>query len=150
MLTHSLRKHTTAAVTDGHTDRRTGRLRRGGGDHRARDGSECSTNNSRAAAANGRAVIHVQPRSRHLTPGGITGVMGSSWSEASGRTAEKKQSRRRQTRAALSAPPHHSLPSTLLGPARLTGFPPRPGNHVSLIIYRGTQGEGVYFERNTV
>lgn len=85
--------------------RRTGRL---GGDHRVRDGSECHANNSRAAAANGCAVINVQPRSRHLTPGGIPGVMGSSWSEASGRTAEKKQSRRRQTRAALSSPPSSS------------------------------------------
>lgn len=51
----------------------------------------CHVNNSHEARASGHSVISVPPLSWHLTQGYIPGVMGSSWTKVSGRTAENKQ-----------------------------------------------------------
>lgn len=51
----------------------------------------CHVNNSQEAQASGHCVINVPPLSWHLTQAYIPGVMGSSWSKVSGRTAENKQ-----------------------------------------------------------
>lgn len=53
----------------------------------------CHVNNSQVARAGGHSVINVPPHSQHLTRGCIPGVMGSSWTEVSGSTAENKLGR---------------------------------------------------------
>lgn len=89
----------------------------------------CHVNNSQVARAGGHSVINVPPHSRHLTRGCIPGVMGSSWTEVSGSTAENKLGR-------PLGNTHNYLPSesqTCSLPARWS----QPGNHFRSPVYRG-------------
>lgn len=54
----------------------------------------CNVNNSQVAWAGGHSIINVPPHSWHPTQGYIPGVMGSSWTEVSWRTAENQQTGR--------------------------------------------------------
>ena len=95
------------------------------------EGFECATLiTHKCPRAGGHSVINVPPHSRHLTRGCIPGVMGSSWAEVSGSTAENKPGRPWGTPTIicpLRAKPAPSLPA---GPSQ-------PGNHFRPPIYRG-------------
>lgn len=86
MLTHSL----TLGNREYSSCCQSGRLREGEQRGMGRTWV-CHVNNSQVVRASGHFVINVPPHSWHLTQGYIPGVMGSSWTKVSGRTAENKQ-----------------------------------------------------------